>query len=518
MNTYQQFSETIILSPDNVEAKKAWVTQVLSLNEQSVTEELFPEDANGDRFNYDYDKVTREHHIRLAALIGEDTAEEMGDTLDCWPGFQWEIEQTCEDGPVVLSLTADESFDLNHLITFVQSYLRKFDPKAVFRVTWANWSSRMEPGAFSGGYAVISAEKYVTGFACDDAEELAVEMAKEIRGHVFGILNSAEISGMAQDIATNPDVTPTWLRDHTEGLLFLDAINNVQVPPGYENIYRSFLDLKDPILMGKADYAEIERRVEEHLESIRKNNIQVDAGYANRLRAQLAKVKNRLPHGDPGVCKTDAVLEALANRPLKPGEVQHYAIVRTTDGVETVPLTTEQAMEFKGEVRRYQPPRLNDSFVQDLWNRAKDEIMTRLVRGFQKTGKFSTPAENAVNEYLEAHKNEGETTGDVRARLDRENTWTMTIDRIAECECDGDTFPGILLPASHDDNTDYAWVQRCDQCSLFSSDDHAAFFVARKLGLEVGYAKFNDDFSPRPYLKDITFNEAVELARKLRKW
>lgn len=132
---------------------------------------------------------------------------------------------------------------------------------------------------------------------------------------------------------------------------------------------------------------------------------------------------------------------------------------------------------------------------------------------------FEARAKRAIHEFLENSREEGETIGDCEARYRRDRYGAellKDIDRIAACECDGGAFPGIHLPLGHDENFDHAWVQRCDQCQLFKNDDFATFFVARKLGLEVGYARIHDGGSARAYLKDLTFEEAMELERKLR--
>lgn len=116
---------------------------------------------------------------------------------------------------------------------------------------------------------------------------------------------------------------------------------------------------------------------------------------------------------------------------------------------------------------------------------------------------------------LRALAQEGETLGDTEARLITKTSygrgWLDDVERLAMCECDSSRFPGVILGMAHDGNTDYAWVARCDVCRTFDSDEHAAFFAGRALGYEVGFARFDPQYNPRPFLKGLTFEEAAAL-------
>lgn len=89
--------------------------------------------------------------------------------------------------------------------------------------------------------------------------------------------------------------------------------------------------------------------------------------------------------------------------------------------------------------------------------------------------------------------------------------------RLGSCECDDSMFPGTLFPCAVDDDDTRAWVQACDLCDTFATDDHAAFFVGRVLEKPVGFARFDENYSPRPYIKCLTFKQAEKLNRRKKR-
>lgn len=322
-DNYSQFCEALVLGPDPKGEKVAWIRSVLECTQHALLEHVtdppdgFLEEELEKRFGIE--------HI-LA---------ELGDTLDCWPDFGWHFNEE-ED---TLFLEADEHFDLDHVLFFVQQYLKKFEPKGVFRMTWSDTCSKLRVSEFGGGWAVVTAKAYVAQSTGSAAEETAEEMAKELGGHVQG--------------------AASWPRREGDPSLFLDEVNG---------------------------------------------------SYLDRIKAS----------------------------------------------------------------------------------------------------------------YIQANQLEGETLGDTRMRMTGDkclNGYKLfeLIDQVHACECDQTAFPGIAFPIGVDGNFDRAWVQRCSDCELFESDDHAAFFVARKLGLEVAYAKFDPTYSARPFLKGITFEQAQDIEKKLRK-
>lgn len=82
------------------------------------------------------------------------------------------------------------------------------------------------------------------------------------------------------------------------------------------------------------------------------------------------------------------------------------------------------------------------------------------------------------------------------------------------CECDmSSRFPGIEFPFAHDGDFDFAFVARCDMCLTFDSDLEAALFVSRILNREVAFLERRNK-SPIPYIKGLTFNQAIPYGRK----
>lgn len=121
----------------------------------------------------------------------------------------------------------------------------------------------------------------------------------------------------------------------------------------------------------------------------------------------------------------------------------------------------------------------------------------RLVRAYQKKKHRKDPIEDSIDRLSFMEKERVE-----------------TVDQASSCECDEGWAPGILLAMAPDSNASRAWVQRCDSCCLFESDDAAAFFAARLLKKEVGFARFDKTYSPRPYFKGMTYQELETLAKK----
>ena len=67
--------------------------------------------------------------------------------------FQWNIE----DGGIWFY--TEEAGEPNTVGTFVQSFLKKFYPEDVWKLTWAATCSKPRIGEFSGGAMVVTAKK-----------------------------------------------------------------------------------------------------------------------------------------------------------------------------------------------------------------------------------------------------------------------------------------------------------------------------------------------------------------------
>jgi hypothetical protein len=171
-------------------------------------------------------------------------------------------------------------------------------------------------------------------------------------------------------------------------------------------------------------------------------------------------------------------------------------------------------MEKKRIVRLDDPDR--DAVIEMLEEEFGDLVDPILPPPPEEQGLILDKGMQARVDLLRALQQEGETLGDTEARLVKTTSygkaWLDDIERAAECECDDARFP--VLGMAPNGNSDHAWVQRCDMCQTFASDEHAALFAGRALGYDVGFAKFDESFSPKPYLKGLTFEEVEALQRK----
>jgi hypothetical protein len=58
------------------------------------------------------------------------------------------------------------------------------------------------------------------------------------------------------------------------------------------------------------------------------------------------------------------------------------------------------------------------------------------------------------------------------------------------CEgCEHTDFPGIRWPASPDGCDDLSYVEKCDECATYESDEAAAEHLAQHFGVRWGYAR-----------------------------
>lgn len=92
-----------------------------------------------------------------------------------WPGFEWSIENGN------LWMGSHEEFDLDNLIAIFQAFLKKFRPDEVIAIHWAYACSKLRPGEFGGGVAVIAAHDVRVGDICDLEAQLIAEMKGETR-------------------------------------------------------------------------------------------------------------------------------------------------------------------------------------------------------------------------------------------------------------------------------------------------------------------------------------------------
>jgi hypothetical protein len=166
-NSYTQWSEQIELSKDPAvfEEQKKWINEVLERADgwEPQGYEGEPADITDDMFK----GMLVQHGIDLT------TAGE----LEFWPDFGWKISDNGVDGPMgELWLFSEESSNLDNVIAFVQAFLKKWDPKGHFTLTWADYCERLRIGEFSGGGLVITAEKFI----CESSHGIVRNALKEL--------------------------------------------------------------------------------------------------------------------------------------------------------------------------------------------------------------------------------------------------------------------------------------------------------------------------------------------------
>lgn len=151
-NSYTQFSEEI---EDITSEEAKWIDEVL-------------------RFDYSESEEDGPAIARLARLLGR-KKKELGDVdLDCWPGFEWSTKGA-EKG--TLWLYCEEGFQEGNLVIFIQSFIRKFRPDYVFKMSAACFCDKMRLGEFGGIWLAISKDQVEAGNTWD-AAQAALEALK----------------------------------------------------------------------------------------------------------------------------------------------------------------------------------------------------------------------------------------------------------------------------------------------------------------------------------------------------
>lgn len=146
-DNYSQFSEAIDeITPEEA----AWIEKVLRL------------DAENDE---EFGVLQTELGVRHNKAI------------EYWPDFEWALEGKDKSS---LWLYSEEGFTEENLTLFVQAFLRKFRPKAVFKATGSCTCSRLRIGEFGGWWLAVSAKEVRGGNTWDAASQAAEEMRKSL--------------------------------------------------------------------------------------------------------------------------------------------------------------------------------------------------------------------------------------------------------------------------------------------------------------------------------------------------
>lgn len=148
-NSYTQFSEQI----ENITPEQAeWIETVLGLgyDEQAVT-------------------TPEEFKSVLSDLLNRKVEELEDFDPEWWPGFEWSTKGADKG---TLWLYCEEGFQENHLTLFVQSFIRKFRPDYIFKLSGACLCSKMLLGEFGGIWLVITKDSILGGSTWDEIEQV----------------------------------------------------------------------------------------------------------------------------------------------------------------------------------------------------------------------------------------------------------------------------------------------------------------------------------------------------------
>ena len=90
---------------------------------------------------------------KFEAILFKEGIEAGECMLDAWPDFDFFFE---DEG---LWLSSPESCNLEHVAQVVRAFLKKFNPDAMWSMTWAETSSRMRLNEFSGGGMLVTSKE-----------------------------------------------------------------------------------------------------------------------------------------------------------------------------------------------------------------------------------------------------------------------------------------------------------------------------------------------------------------------
>ena len=106
-------------------------------------------------FSQVIDDLTQEEHDWLDKQLNSDKPEIKLAEPDHWPGFQ----AAFEDGGKTLWFHVVENGDVEHVAELVHTFLKRFRPKEIFIMNWADWCSKPRVESFGGGAIVVSSKK-----------------------------------------------------------------------------------------------------------------------------------------------------------------------------------------------------------------------------------------------------------------------------------------------------------------------------------------------------------------------
>ena len=150
-NNYLQFS---LLVPLKSKAELNWVAKTFA----AITR-LFDSPGELD-----------EKRARDLGLLGRRIIDEQWDYFD----VQWSIEPAHDDAYIgALWIYAEESGNPDQVAAVLETFLKKFRPSETIVFSWAYTCSKLRPGEFGGGAALVT----VDGTKMLDARSWAEDLA-----------------------------------------------------------------------------------------------------------------------------------------------------------------------------------------------------------------------------------------------------------------------------------------------------------------------------------------------------
>lgn len=145
-NSYSQFSEQLRLSndPEVFKKQKEWISKALLCRDE--WEEPVDAVAGSDQ-----EELFKQY---LAVCDVFDPGD-----VEYWPDFGWGF--TDDDEGNFLWLYAEEGFNVDNLIAFVQAFLKQHYPDRVFTMQWAEFCDKLGFGEFGGGALVVTSTMYI---------------------------------------------------------------------------------------------------------------------------------------------------------------------------------------------------------------------------------------------------------------------------------------------------------------------------------------------------------------------
>lgn len=134
-----------------------------------MIDEITPEEAAWIRSVLLLDTEDQDQWEELRKLLGSPNAD-----LEFWPDFGWDLENKGTS----LWLYSEEGANTENLGLFVKAFLKKFRPEGIFKVTGADWCSKLRVGEFGGWWMVVTSNKIYGGSTWCEASKVVDQIIK----------------------------------------------------------------------------------------------------------------------------------------------------------------------------------------------------------------------------------------------------------------------------------------------------------------------------------------------------